>query len=319
MNNDTAASARRLAEWMEALERFSLPDWEALPQLDLYMDQVVLLLTRYLEPMYAGEDERFITASIINNYVRMKVMPPPVKKKYSRAHIAYLVIICALKQSLSISQIQQLLPEDREKLAKCVGGGFSAVSLRERTDADWVEKLIGRPVRDVLDPVLLLDRGEWEALSRPPAAGDAIVVYATQPNEDLMEQARALSARLGRRIVSLSRPDTLSRDPGSLAGIQMELDGGPREFLGWIRSACCVLTNSFHATAFSALLEKPFLSFRHSGRSVRQTDLLRKLGLSSRLWDPDREDLWTGTDWAAVRGRLAEERAASRRFILENL
>ena len=212
-----------------------------------------------------------------------------------------------------------LLPEDREKFAKCVGGGFSAVSLRERTDADWVEKLIGRPVRDVLDPVLLLDRGEWEALSWPPAAGDAIVVYATQPNEDLMEQARALSARLGRRIVSLSRPDTLSRDPGSLAGIQMELDGGPREFLGWIRSACCVLTNSFHATAFSALLEKPFLSFRHSGRSVRQTDLLRKLGLSSRLWDPDPEDLWTGTDWAAVRGRLAEERAASRRFILENL
>ena len=61
------------------------------------------------------------------------------------------------------------------------------------------------------------------------------------------------------------------------------------------------------------------LSFRHSGRSVRQTDLLRKLGLSSRLWDPDREDLWTGTDWVAVRGRLAEERAASRRFILENL
>ena len=115
MNNDTAASARRLAEWMEALERFSLPDWEALPQLDLYMDQVVLLLTRYLEPMYAGEDERSITASIINNYVRMKVMPPPVKKKYSRAHIAYLVIICALKQSLSISQIQQLLPEDREE------------------------------------------------------------------------------------------------------------------------------------------------------------------------------------------------------------
>ena len=53
-----------------------------------------------------------------------------------------------------------LLPEDREKLAKCVGGGFSAVSLRERTDADWVEKLIGRPVRDVLDPVLLLDRAE---------------------------------------------------------------------------------------------------------------------------------------------------------------
>ncbi len=115
MYNDTEKSARRLEEWLKTLEQFNLPDWESLPQLDLYMDQVVLLLTRYLEPMYTGEDERFVTASTINNYVRMKVMPPPVKKKYSRVHIAYLVIICTLKQSLCISQIQRMLPVDREE------------------------------------------------------------------------------------------------------------------------------------------------------------------------------------------------------------
>lgn len=109
---DTERTARRLADWLEGLSRFDLPDWEALPQLDLYMDQVVILLTRYLEPLSAGEDERAITASTVNNYVRMKVMPPPVKKKYSRVHIACLVIICTLKQSLSISCIQRLLPEE---------------------------------------------------------------------------------------------------------------------------------------------------------------------------------------------------------------
>ena len=114
---NTEKFTQRLEEWMETLGRFSLPGWEALPQLDLYMDQVVLLLTRYLGPMYTGEDERFITASIINNYVRMKVLPPPVKKKYSRSHIAYLVVICTLKQSLSISQIQRLLPKDREEIS----------------------------------------------------------------------------------------------------------------------------------------------------------------------------------------------------------
>ena len=101
---------QRLAEWLEDLEKFDLPDWDSLPQLDLYMDQVILLLNRYLSPM-VGE-EKYVTASIINNYVRMKVMPPPVKKRYSRVHLAYLIIICTLKQSLSISCIQRMLPPD---------------------------------------------------------------------------------------------------------------------------------------------------------------------------------------------------------------
>lgn len=117
MCNEKETIIRRLAQWMEDLGQFDLPDWDNLPQLDLYMDQVILLLTRYLAPLDRGADERTITASIINNYVRMKVIPPPVKKKYSRVHIAYLVMICTLKQSLSISCIQRMLPEDHSEAA----------------------------------------------------------------------------------------------------------------------------------------------------------------------------------------------------------
>lgn len=117
MRNERETRAGRLAQWMDELERFDLPDWESLPQLDLYMDQVILLLTRYLSPMDRDSDERSITASIINNYVRMKVVPPPVKKRYSRVHLAYLVIICILKQSLSISCIQRMLPSDHSEEA----------------------------------------------------------------------------------------------------------------------------------------------------------------------------------------------------------
>lgn len=117
MRNDNEVIAQRLAQWMDSLSQFDLPDWDSLPQLDLYMDQVILLLRRYLTPLDSGGDERSITASIINNYVRMKVIPPPLKKKYSRVHLAYLVIICTLKQSLSISCIQRLLPEDRSEEA----------------------------------------------------------------------------------------------------------------------------------------------------------------------------------------------------------
>ena len=124
MPSTREVAARRLSEWLRDLEKFDLPDWEDLPQLDLYMDQVILLLNRYLSPLERGEDKA-VTASIINNYVRMKIMPPPVKKRYSRVHLSYLIIICTLKQSLSISCIQRLLPEEYgEEEAQALYEGF---------------------------------------------------------------------------------------------------------------------------------------------------------------------------------------------------
>ena len=125
MRNGKGDPGQRLSEWLDKLERFDLPDWDSLPQLDLYMDQVILLLTQYLSPLERYGEEKAITASIINNYVRMKVMPPPVKKRYSRVHLAYLIIICTLKQSLSISCIQRMLPEDHgEEAARALYEAF---------------------------------------------------------------------------------------------------------------------------------------------------------------------------------------------------
>lgn len=53
------------------------------------------------------KEEQIITAAAINNYVRTKVMPGPNKKKYYRIHIAYLIIICSLKQNLSLAMLQR--------------------------------------------------------------------------------------------------------------------------------------------------------------------------------------------------------------------
>ena len=141
MRDDNERDFQRLDQWLEGLERFRLPDWESLPQLDLYMDQVILLLTRYLAPVERDQEERSITSSIINNYVRMKVMPPPVKKKYSRVHIAYLVMICTPKQSLSISCIRQLLPEDQsEASVRLVYEDFVE---QYRSAADLIRNMVG--------------------------------------------------------------------------------------------------------------------------------------------------------------------------------
>ena len=115
MAYDNMKITARLQDWLQGMEYFALPEWDDLPQLELYMDQVIILLKQYLAPLHRGEEDKAITASIINNYVRMKIMPAPVKKKYSRIHLACLIMICTLKRSLSISCIQRILPADHSE------------------------------------------------------------------------------------------------------------------------------------------------------------------------------------------------------------
>lgn len=111
MNYDNKLIVAKLQRWEKYLRGFALPEWDELPAFELYMDQVIVLLTRYLDYLlYDASTDTVITASTINNYVRMKIMPPPVKKRYSRLHLAYLIIICIMKQSLNIAYVQKMIP-----------------------------------------------------------------------------------------------------------------------------------------------------------------------------------------------------------------
>ncbi|MGI6315602.1 MAG: DUF1836 domain-containing protein [Christensenellales bacterium] len=85
-----------------------LPRWNELPDLELYMDQVIALIDKYLLAFLKCSAAGQVTPTMINNYVKMGVIPSPVKKRYSRAHLAYLIMVFILKQSLSIGEIDTL-------------------------------------------------------------------------------------------------------------------------------------------------------------------------------------------------------------------
>ncbi len=93
---DTGACAQRLPRWAE------------LPDLELYMDQVLSLTERYLA-CCPGPEQKGLTASMVNNYVKIGALPPPIRKKYSRAHLARLLMICMLKPVLPIAAVQKLM------------------------------------------------------------------------------------------------------------------------------------------------------------------------------------------------------------------
>lgn len=90
--------------WSDSLMEYKLPRWEELPEFDLYSDQVIQIINGYLG-LFIKEEESIVTSSMINNYVKNKMMPKPEKKKYQRVHIAYLIAISMLKQVLTIEQV----------------------------------------------------------------------------------------------------------------------------------------------------------------------------------------------------------------------
>ena len=100
----------------EKLAAHKLPRWESFPDIELYMDQVVAVMEKALE-LYnksGSEESKLITPSIINNYVKLKIIPAPHKKRYNREHLAYLVMICILKQTLAISSIVKIIETNLE-------------------------------------------------------------------------------------------------------------------------------------------------------------------------------------------------------------
>ena len=112
MQYDKSLVAHKLLRWDKFITDYHLPEWNSIPDFGLYMDQVIVLLEQYLSfiPTPAGANEHIVTSATINNYVRLKIMPAPVKRKYHRVHIAYLVMILTMKQSLSISDVQKVIP-----------------------------------------------------------------------------------------------------------------------------------------------------------------------------------------------------------------
>ena len=93
---------------IEKLSSFSLPRYADLPELELYMDQVISVAEKYLSLLAVGE-RSLITPSMINNYVKNGVIPPPERKKYRKEHLAAIIIVCALKSTVEIQDIALMI------------------------------------------------------------------------------------------------------------------------------------------------------------------------------------------------------------------
>lgn len=104
-----------LDKWLNDLSNFSYKDYQNLPDIDLYMDQVVTFLEKQLSIFQTSSLDRQITSSMINNYVKGEVVSAPISKKYNREHLALIEEVCTLKQVLTIAEVKQIIDERYRK------------------------------------------------------------------------------------------------------------------------------------------------------------------------------------------------------------
>lgn len=227
------------------------------------------------------------------------------KKKYSYA------------ASFGIDQLPTELETEYQKRLS----GYRMISVRESSGVPIVEALTGSSPVVSCDPTFLLSTGDWQSIagSEPLVKGDYIFLYYVKMPEEIRSYAKQLSKRLNCRVVCCSClfPKSNSLKYHYLSGKADREDGfetrnaiSPDQYLNLILHSKYVLTSSFHATVFSILFHKQFLSqvvWEDGSINDRVQNLLSLTGLSGRtinhLDSLDEEIPWCEVDRSILEQR----------------
>ena len=189
---------------------------------------------------------------------------------------------------------------------------FEALSVRERTSSYVLSEVLERPVEQVLDCTLLLEKQDYSTMESELQSTKKpyLLLYNIHQSVTTTGIAKEEAKKRNLQIIDIS-PNPLVK----INGTDHLVNIGPAEFLSLFRHASYVVTNSFHGTVFSVIYEKPFVTVPHSVRSSRMTELMEALQIKDRLaYEYGYEDPGE-IDYVAVKHRLDELRAQSFRYI----
>lgn len=181
--------------------------------------------------------------------------------------------------SIGIPNINAKEKEDFSKWLKY----YDSISVRELQAKQLLETIVDEKIECVADPTFLLERNYWKSIASPSKERcPYILLFTLSYDVTLLEYAKSLSKQSGIKLIYLTAIQP------SVDNIEYEpvTDAGPIEWLGYIRNAEMVITNSFHGTVFSIILEaKQFVTYisPSNNRGSRIVDLLHTFDLSDHL------------------------------------
>ena len=166
MDNDTK---KFLSDLLAELQRIDYVRPEDIPNIDLYMDQITTFMDSQLETSKRHADDKILTKTMINNYAKNNLLPPPVKKKYTREHMLMLIFIYNFKNLLSIKDIETLFAPMTEKYfgndeGLSMTDIYKEVCEFEKNKIDVTAKDIARKYRDSLETFTNMPESEQKDL-----------------------------------------------------------------------------------------------------------------------------------------------------------
>lgn len=114
---------------MKILE-FHCPRYNELPNIPLYKDQVIKFIENVFD-IFEYSEEKILTATMINSYVKKKIILPPTDKKYGREHVAYLIVICTMKQIFTLEEIHRLFEMQKDSYGLEISYDYFCTELEE--------------------------------------------------------------------------------------------------------------------------------------------------------------------------------------------
>lgn len=152
----TIDTKNMLSSILESISRIDYIKPNQIPNIDLYMDQITTFMEDGLEQTKRYPEDKILTKTMINNYAKNNLLPPPIKKKYSKEHILALIFIYYFKNLLSIKDIETLLDPITSKYFGN-DSGFSMTDIYEevceleKSRIDSMAKDIARIYKTSLD------------------------------------------------------------------------------------------------------------------------------------------------------------------------
>lgn len=192
---------------------------------------------------------------------------------------------------------------------------FDGLSVRETTMQSFLKEKLGRDSSVVCDPSLLLTKAECEKIAVKPRDKDYVLLFILDGNPKALGFANRIAEQMGKKVIRIGAV----QNPLHRNGCEMRAELSPAEFLGYIMYADCVVTNSFHATSFSLIMQKNFYTILRKNNNDRAKTILGVAGLENRLVDATENVDFTTVSYEGVTDRLEAYKDMSKKWIADCL
>lgn len=193
---------------------------------------------------------------------------------------------------------------------------FNSVSVRETTGQRLFHEICGNDSQVNLDPVFLLSSEEWEEISiinEETHMDDYVLVYLMAATKEIFILAKRIAEELKCKVIYINH------NLFGWTGVTNLYYTKPEHWIRLFFNAKCIVTNSFHGTAFSLIFNKPFFSNLLPGKALvnsRITDLLEKLDAKEALCDGIYHGL-PSLNYGVINKKIEYEKDKSIRYLKE--